>query len=120
MAIEDKKETLVEQAAEKAEQIKEKAKKRREKRKKVLAARREAVPQEMVNRLWIEFDERHPEPDALILVTLADGSVDLAKFNGLTWTHPYNNAHVYEDVVAWQPLPEPYVEQEVELEEKPE
>lgn len=112
MGLKDKKEALV----DKAGMLKEGAGKMVEKRKKVLAARREAVSSEMTNRLWIELVEKKPEMDKLILVSLADGTVEVASYNGLTWNHPYDNDHVFEDVIAWQPLPEPYVKQEIEAE----
>ncbi|MBQ8151736.1 MAG: hypothetical protein IJ070_03100 [Firmicutes bacterium] len=85
-----------------------------EKRKQILASRREEVSKQIRNRLWIELHEQKPETDKLILVSLADGTVECAIFNGLTWNHPWNNAHVFEDVIAWQPLPDAYVKQEIE------
>ena len=110
MGIKDKKDAI----AEKAGAIKEGAGKVMEKRKQILRERRKEVTPELTNRLWIELHEQKPEMDKLILVSLADGTVEVASFNGLTWNHPYDNDRVFEDVIAWQPLPEPYVKQECE------
>lgn len=73
------------------------------------------------NEGWIPVEERLPENSAnsiydMQLVTLKDGEVCLGVYrnkDGEWWTRKqegethYKNKH---EVIAWQPLPEPYKE----------
>ena len=73
------------------------------------------------NEGWIPVEERLPENSAnsiydMQLVTLKDGEVCLGVYrnkDGEWWTRKqegethYTNKH---EVIAWQPLPEPYKE----------
>ncbi|AQR95536.1 DUF551 domain-containing protein [Clostridium saccharoperbutylacetonicum] len=52
---------------------------------------------------WISINERLPKEVGWVLVTREDGKVDLAHWFEEGWKRGHN-----ANVVAWQPLPEPY------------
>lgn len=64
---------------------------------------------------WIPCSERLPEIHnraERYFVTLKCGDIDIAKFTECNGEHWWN--FNYDDVVAWQPLPNPYKETESE------
>ena len=70
---------------------------------------------EQVNGGWIPCSERLPEEDGVYLITLSDGvdylTIPADFISNHTW-HKWwkidSEWIYYDDVTAWQPLPEPY------------
>jgi hypothetical protein len=73
---------------------------------------------DVINRLpkageWIPCSERLPEDAKTTVVTLSNGEVEGAFWNGRNWWCMGDSINLEtrtEDVIAWQPLPEPYKE----------
>lgn len=76
---------------------------------------------------WIPVSERLPEDEDYVLVCYADGSIRTAYYYIDTEIYPpefrdfcetgwydYNEDFIYQDVLAWMSLPEPYEPQESE------
>ena len=62
------------------------------------------------NNNWIPVEERLPEDDRYVLVCNVRGARDLAWWdgNGKRWWTGFSHADIARDVIAWQPLPDPY------------
>lgn len=56
---------------------------------------------------WIPCSERLPEEKGTYLVTIKHFGITFARFSGMK-----DNLHFDSNVIAWQPLPQPYVKGE--------
>ena len=63
-----------------------------------------------INNNWIPVEERLPKDDRYVLVCNVRGARDLAWWdgNGKRWWTGFSHADIARDVIAWQPLPDPY------------
>lgn len=67
----------------------------------------EAIRKHM-NDGWIPVLERLPKDDRYVLVCNVRGAMDLARWDGKRWWTGFSHADIARDVIAWQPLPDPY------------
>ena len=63
---------------------------------------------EKYNNGWIPCSEQLPENSNNILICLSDGYVNVGYYSSKEFRDM--NSYLYKDVIAWQPLPEPYKE----------
>ena len=63
---------------------------------------------ENCNNGWIPCSEQLPENSNNILIYLSDGYVNVGYYSSKEFRDM--NSYLYKDVIAWQPLPEPYKE----------
>lgn len=61
-----------------------------------------------MNDGWISVLERLPKDDRYVLVCNVRGAMDLARWDGKRWWTGFSHADIARDVIAWQPLPDPY------------
>ena len=67
--------------------------------------------EKQLNGCWIPVSERLPKENEEVLITLTHGQVTWAYLYQGKW-HTMFSAYPIERVIAWQPLPEPYKEEE--------
>lgn len=66
----------------------------------------------MTNSDWIKTSDKLPEQYQDVLVTTEDGYVDIADYNGInSWSDREGFYYENPEIIAWQPLPEPYREE---------
>lgn len=70
--------------------------------------RAEEIIRKHMNDGWIPVLERLPKDDRYVLVCNVRGAMDLARWDGKRWWTGFSHADIARDVIAWQPLPEPY------------
>lgn len=63
---------------------------------------------EIAKHRWIPVEERLPENDNSVLMCSAAGGVDVGWWTGVRWVTGFSHADVAKNIIAWQPLPEPY------------
>lgn len=68
----------------------------------------EAIIHKHMNDGWIPVEERLPKDDRYVLVCDVRGAMDLAWWDGKRWWTGFSHADIARDVIAWQPLPDPY------------
>lgn len=61
---------------------------------------------------WIPVTERLPEERKVVLITNDKGNVRYGQFRGTSGKYWHWKGNTNEEVIAWQPLPEPYEEEE--------
>ena len=61
-----------------------------------------------MNDGWIPVLERLPKDDRYVLVCNVRGAMDLARWDGKRWWTGFSHADIARDVIAWQPLTDPY------------
>ena len=61
-----------------------------------------------VNDDWIPCSERLPEENDSVLMCSTTGCRDVGWWTGKRWVTGFLHADVVKDIIAWQPLPEPY------------
>lgn len=65
---------------------------------------------------WIKTSERLPELYVTVVVTIKDDeeiystAASLQYLNPITWEHGIHE-FVADEIIAWMPLPEPYMEE---------
>ena len=72
-----------------------------------LVAAKEIIKQHM-NDGWIPCAERMPGKDDSVLMCDAAGCREVGWWTGKRWVTGFSHADTEKDIVAWQPLPEPY------------
>ena len=70
--------------------------------------RAEEIIRKHMNDGWIPVLERLPKDDRYVLVCNVRGAMDLARWDGKRWWTGFSHADIARDVIAWQPLPDPY------------
>ena len=70
--------------------------------------RAEEIIRKHMNDGWIPVLERLPKDDRYVLVCNVRGALDLARWDGKRWWTGFSHADIARDVIAWQPLPDPY------------
>ena len=73
-----------------------------------MAEKIEDIIRNHMNDGWILARERLPECNKTVLVCQRRGVIDVAWHDGCRWKTGFSHADWLRDVVAWQPLPEPY------------
>lgn len=61
-----------------------------------------------VNDDWILCSERLPEENASVLMCSITGYRDVGWWTGKRWVTGFSHAAIARNIIAWQPLPEPY------------
>ena len=66
---------------------------------------------------WIPVSERLPEENSRVMICNSNGFVNLAEYKNyfgsmkyLQYDNVMGSWHAYSEVIAWQPLPEPWKE----------
>ena len=59
---------------------------------------------------WIPVSERLPKHDQEVLISLEWG-IDIGTYSGGEWHSEWINHYDDGDVLAWMPLPKPYVKE---------
>lgn len=66
------------------------------------------------NNGWIPCNERLPEDDHSVLICGESGYIDSGWYKDGRWWTGFSFADIMKDIIAWQPLPEPYRPKECE------
>ena len=61
---------------------------------------------------WIPCNEKTPSGEFYHLVSTAKGGRTIARYKGLGKWWDLHSCEVEDEVIAWQPLPQPYVKKE--------
>ena len=62
---------------------------------------------------WVKTSDHTPDKYQDVIVTTEDRYVDIADYNGInSWTDREGFYYENSEIIAWQPLPEPYKEDE--------
>ena len=65
------------------------------------------LEQKLAEREWIPCSERLPEDNRDVLMCLEWG-IDIGTYDRGEWHSEWINHYDDDNVIAWQPLPEPY------------
>lgn len=65
----------------------------------------------MANSDWIKTSDKLPEEHQRVLVTLVDSWIDTAEFCGRYYMISGEYYYGLSEILAWQPLPDPYREE---------
>ena len=70
----------------------------------------------MTKQRWIPVSERLPEEETTVLICTDQGDIDASRifsYSDGTWEW-FASSWCYGEIIAWMPLPEPYIESEGE------
>lgn len=74
----------------------------------VRISRVEAIIRKYMNDGWISVEERMPGKGDSVLMCNAEGCRIVGWWTGKTWVTGFSHTDTEKNIVAWQPLPEPY------------
>lgn len=74
----------------------------------VRMSRVEEIIRKHMNDGWIPVEERLPGKGDSVLMCNAEGCRIVGWWTGKSWVTGFSCAEIEKDIVAWQPLPEPY------------